>query len=295
MTTTDSSCGNKLLLMSGLVVLFGIASITSLAQKPQKVGYVLEMVGAWNLADTPQSLSLGQQLAGGALLSNASPADGDHVVIANLRGEIIKTVRCKSAVCKECRDTANCEDRIKPLPVTTDQTAVLSAIFQAVMDLFSSKPDRYSIHRARGTNFMLNTDAVLPLEGNNVDVRSIFRDQEKGAYTLQFYSLSESNVSANVWTSADIPLRWDPALPVNVNVTGISPGLYRLSVTHNEDISAAWVLLSDPSDYPRLSAEYEKAVSEAGYWGEAVSPQTKRSYLRAYLEYLTSRGRATNE
>lgn len=295
MTTTDSSCGIKLLLRSAIVVLLGITSTASLAQKPQKVGYVLEMVGAWNLSDSPQPLSLGQQLAGGALLSNPSPADGDHVVIANLRGEIIKTVRCKSVTCKECRDTANCEDRIKPLPVATDQTGILSAIFQAVMDLFSSKPDRYSIHRARGTNFTLNADAVLLLEGSNVDVRSVLRDQEKGDYTLQFYFLSKSNMAANGWVSEDIPLRWDPAMPVNVDVAGIAPGLYRLSVTHNEDISTAWVLLSEQSDYPRLSVEYEKAVAETGHWGEAVSPQTKRSYLRAYLEYLTSHPQTTNE
>ena len=85
----------------------------------QKVGYVLQMQGTWTLRGASQSLSLGQALPAMGFLMNPAPHDQDNIVIADLRGDVIKTVRCKGGVCRECREFGGCYDPIQPLQAHT--------------------------------------------------------------------------------------------------------------------------------------------------------------------------------
>lgn len=92
------------------------------ASAQQKIGFVLAMEGTWTLSgDTPE-LTLGQSLPAMGLLVNPTPRDGDNIVVADLRGEVIKTVRCKNGACRECRQLGGCYDPIQKLPAVADKT-----------------------------------------------------------------------------------------------------------------------------------------------------------------------------
>src|ERR1039457_6894740 len=89
-----------------LTVVLALSCSCALAQ--QRVGYVLEMEGTWTLRASSQPLSMGQALPRAGLLVNSDPLDNDNIVVANLRGEVIKTIRCRSGVCGECRESSGC-------------------------------------------------------------------------------------------------------------------------------------------------------------------------------------------
>src|SRR5689334_6572175 len=94
----------KCLARCAIILWSALVLCDSSAFAQQKVGFVLEMHGKWSDGDAQGFLKLGQLLPGEAVLSNVAPVDDDRIVIANLHGEIIKTVRCKDEVCRECTE-----------------------------------------------------------------------------------------------------------------------------------------------------------------------------------------------
>jgi hypothetical protein len=270
-----------------LTVVLALSCSCALAQ--QKVGYVLEMEGTWTLRASSQPLSMGEALPRAGLLVNSNPLDNDHIVVANLRGEVIKTIRCRSGVCGECRESSGCYDPIQPLPDIGGGTSAFSATLDAVLELFTGKPDRFSIHRVRGIGFSIRRDGIARLNGATVDVRYFLEGQEKGSYELWFVASSEEAQSKKEWKSSPIALNWNPGEAAAVVVNGIHPGLYEMRVQHSGEASSAWVLLCDPAMCPLMTTSFEEFLHQTNAWGDDVTSDTKRSYQRAYLEYLSLR------
>jgi hypothetical protein len=266
-------------------VLLGLSCSCALAQ--QKVGYVLELEGTWTLRPSSQPLSIGQALPRSALLVNSNPLDNDHIAVANLRGEVIKTIRCRSGACWECHESGGCYDPIQPLPDARSGTSAFSATLDAVLELFAGKPDRFSIHRVRGLGFSIRRDGVARLVGGSVNVGYFLEGQEKASYEIWFVASSGETQSKNEWKSSPIALNWNPGEAATVVVNGIQPGLYEMRVQHNGEVSSAWVLLCDSAMYPLMAAPFEEFLHQTNAWGDSVTSDTKRSYQRAYLEYLS--------
>lgn len=256
------------------------------ASAQQRVGYVLQMEGTWMLDGASQPLGMGQALPGGALLLNAAPRDEDNIVVADLKGEIIKTVRCKSGACKECHESAGCHDPIRPLPDAEDKTTMFGTMLDAVLELFTGKPDRYSIHRVRGSESAGRRDGVARLDGSTVDVSYFMEGQEGGPYELQFVSLARMSGNGKAWNSNPININWNPGENAPLVLKGIQPGLYRLSFERKGAQVSAWVLLCDSDTYPSAAASFEEFAKQMNMWGDGVTQDTKKSYQRAYLDYL---------
>src|SRR5208337_1395676 len=139
---------------AGMVSIFlcVLANWAPLALAQQKVAYVLEIEGTWTLKGNAKPLALGQSLPAKGILSNDVPRDNDHIVVADLRGEVIKTIHCMSRVCRECRVSGGCYDPIQPIPDATARVGTISVIVEAVLEFFAGKPNRYSVHRVRGSD-----------------------------------------------------------------------------------------------------------------------------------------------
>src|SRR5208283_4416518 len=129
--------------------------------------------GKWTDGDAQGFLKLGQLLPSEAVLANAAPVDEDRIVIANLHGEIIKTVRCKDGVCRECTESGACYDPILPLPKAGDSARSVTTLLNAVLDLFVEKPERYSVHRVRGAEPEIIRSEVVRLDANAVELGSL--------------------------------------------------------------------------------------------------------------------------
>jgi hypothetical protein len=267
-------------------VIFNGSGCVALAQ--QKVGYVLEMEGTWTAAGTPESLTMGQSVVGGIVVTNPNPADGDHIVIANLHGDITKTIRCVSGVCRECRESGACYDPIQPLPSISESTSTISTVFTAVLELFAGKPDRYSIHRVRGSGFVIPRNGVVRFDHSVVDVSDFLEGQEKGLYEFQFVLLSGQGSSRHEAKSSLNSFDWSPGGKAAFVIEGVDPGLYEMRINRGGETSSAWVLLCNAASYPASAASFRAFARQTDSWGASVTQATKQAYQRAYLEYLAS-------
>jgi hypothetical protein len=258
------------------------------ASAQQKIGYVLTMEGTWTLSGDTHTLTLGQSLPAMGLLANSTPHDGDNIVAADLSGEVIKTVRCKNGVCRECRQLGGCYDPIQRLPGVADKTTAFGTTLSAVLDLFTGKPDRYSVHRVRGAAPMDGAAGVAQVDGYTVDISRFMEGLGKGSYEVQVASLGGADGKERKWRSSSTTVNWNPGNSVPLVLKGIQPGLYVLSLEDKGTSGLAWVLLCDPGAYPSAVASFDRFSKQMEMWGDSVTENTKKSYQRAYLDYLAS-------
>jgi len=268
-------------------ILWGVFIISGSAVfAQQNVGLVLEMHGKWTYGDTQGFLKLGQLLPGNVLLANTAPVDDDRIVIANLHGEVIKTVRCKDGVCRECSESGACYDPIHPLPKAEESTSRVSTLLDAVLELFVEKPERYSVHRVRGADTEVTKTQVNRLEGNIVELGSFLEGREKGRYDIQFVPIyGKTNNGAELQTLQG-EINWNPGERAILAVDGIKPGLYKVHVYRGASIATAWILLCAGEEYKQSNAAFQEFVHQTQVWGKNVTPETKQAYQRAYLDYL---------
>jgi hypothetical protein len=253
----------------------------------EQVGYVLDLQGTWTITGNSARLTRGNSVPGGALIRNGStkPSDSDRIVVADLKGDIIKRIRCKSGVCNECRESGVCYDPIQPLPKTSPQTGVLTAGFRGLMSLFSSKPDRYSVHRVRGISF---PDGIAQVSNDLFDLSSIFKTQQKGLYFLTLSQIP-SEGSSNIWKSDRVSFNWDSLRPEQISIRGIHPGLYEATLEWGGGATSFWILITNPQQYTDHETDFRLLTSQTETWGNDVSGDAKLAYRRAYLAYQATR------
>ena len=260
------------------------------ASAQQKIGYVLAMEGTWTLSGDTHALTLGQSLPATGLLVNASPRNGDDIVVADLRGEVIKTVRCKDGVCRECRQLGGCYDPIQQFPAVPDKTTAFGTTLSAVLELFAGKPDRYSVHRVRGGQPIGRAAGVVQLKGSAVEIGYFMEGLEKGSYEVQLASLVGVSGNERKWRSSVTTVNWNPGNSLPLVLKGIQPGLYLLSFENRGTSGFAWVLLCDSGGYPSALASFDGFSKQMEMWGNSITENTKKSYQRAYLDYLANNG-----
>jgi hypothetical protein len=272
------------------ILLIGLVCVPAALPAPaqQKVGYVLDVQGVWTLRGDSHALEKAKTLPASSLLQNSRPQDEDYVVVADLQGNIIQTIRCHGGVCRECHESGGCYDPIQPLPGPSKQPGAGSALLEVVMELFSEKPDRYSIHRVRGEDSEPVKDEVLPWSGSTVDLASVMAGHPDGVYKVTFAAVGQKSADAVGWQSKPVTLIWRSGARADVEVTDIKPALYVLTIEHNGEPQACWILLADSASYPKVSksfANFSNEITEK--WGSKVNDTTKAAYERVYLQYLS--------
>ena len=262
------------------LTLFG-SCIPILSQ--QRVGFVLEIQGDWAGSDH-EPLRVGQSLQGGLVLNSTTAADGDHIVIANLRGDIVKTIRCKSRICRECTEAGGCYDPIHALPSAPEASGTVSTVLNAVIELLSAKPERYSVHRVRGVEN--SRTEVARLEDDRLDLGSLLEGEEAGTYEFQFISLSKGSQPLNSRTLHGQGT-WNPGgKQQTITISGIEPGLYEVRYDHGPTTGNAWVLLCADPKFKDAAADFQGFRQQTEAWDKSVTDNTRQRYRRAYLEYL---------
>ena len=273
-----------LLECAGLALFLCCLSTIALAQ--ESVGYVLELQGTWATTDGPGKLGRGDSIPGGVLIRNSSttPSDGDRIVVADLKGDIIKRIRCKSGICTECRDSGVCYDPIQPLPDAGPQTSILAAAFHGLMTLFASQPDRYSVHRVRGISI---PDGIAQISNDYLDISSIFKTAPKGSYFFTLRQIPREG-SSNIGGSDRQALEWDPIHSEQISIKGVHIGLYEGALEWSGGATSFWVLITTPQRYPDCETAFRQLASKVEAWGPDVSGDSRLAYERAYLAYLAS-------
>lgn len=260
------------------------------AARQQQAGYVLELAGNWYLAGTPpRRLSPDDPLPAGAVVSAESPRPGDYIVILDNGGDIFARRRCG-------RD----DDCRQPVRLGTTRRSSrpgkLQTLVRSVMTLLLGEHDVYVPLRSRGVGRGLLREAVVSLQGGRLDLAPAFAQTPARDDQVRLREASApAGTPAGAWLG---PFRLaagaggGAALP---RVPGLRPGLYELVLLNSAGgvvVGDAWVLVTAAPAHAGAAAAHAEARALAESWGEQVTPEGARSFLRAHLAHLAGRRKA---
>ena len=245
---------------------------------------VVSIAGDWKYEDA--RVTFGQSLAAKGCLYGS---DGSVVLQSDEKGASPHPFVCE----KPSRDSGcqghNSDRCAVPLdPGKWKPTGGSWGNFwEAVKQLFTGDPEKYMVAASRGIEPGLE-DAVVPLQGHNLDLAPAFRELGAG-----WYGITSSPVAASKTTNSTFELRFVPHNPAVVSAPAIQPGLYRLTLVDKTGAPAGsdcWVLISSPENYSSASDAFQRAVEKSAKWPEDMDPSAVRALLRAYLESLSISG-----
>jgi len=262
-----------------LVVLFSACTICA----QQKFGYVLDVRGEW-LLNGAAKLSKGSSLNVNSVITSVNPSDSSgYIVVADRVGNIFEKRTCS---------TGECSNPIKLPASAGNEQGFVSRLIGAAMALVSSEPAKYSSFVSRGSDLQ---EAVVKLDGSEVDLREVFKNMQGDKYLLRFELLKEK--SSGTPDQKPMPFIWDPKKPAPLQVR-LNPGLYRLSISDVSLLEAegnsapsdneAWVLFASADHYSKAAPSFVAAQNVTKQWGVNVKKTAVREFLRASLDFLTA-------
>jgi hypothetical protein len=245
-----------------------VLSFPGWAQDPNSTkGIVIGVTGDWMLGS--RHLSLGDPLHVG---DTVTPGAGTLTLwFEGHRPDVYP-----------CSPGGPCKHQIH-LP-EADPSPPRKSLLDLVASFFPKEPSRYFAAASRSLEGDLK-EAVVLLQGSQVDVAPTFADLSGETYWVRFESFGE-----NAWKTAPTQVRWHPGKPALASAAGLNPGLYRLTLLEQSGETAgseAWVLLSGPQEYPTTSTAFQEAVNTVATWPASVDPTATRAVLRASLEALS--------
>ena len=213
--------------------------------------------------------------------------DGD--LVGAIDSELVlKTGGGKLFPFKCDRDTmkrTSCVVSLKDVEVKASDSGFFKDVSEAFARLTTHQPEKYMIASSRGIDDELS-DAVVALNGGQVDLRDVFRDMSAGQYYLTF-----SSVDSATSPSPPVPLTYTKGQSLSIPAHDLHEGLYKFSLVdaHGQPAgSDAWVLVASAAAYPSKSAAYDHAVSDSRKLPEEMDPAATRALLRVYLESLVA-------
>jgi hypothetical protein len=255
------------------------------AVRGQAVVFVADVEGQW-LLNNSQPIRKGQQLPSGGVVTNQSGSPQDSISFANLQGAYVP------GLSKTCRVAGECSRPINlPRAKSAGVFGVASALLQGAMAaLYGEHNEGIVIPRGRAVSSL--PEGVVPLDGEQVDLVSIFRHGDANHYYLGFIPKGEESASKGI---GPITFDWNPNKPMSVVVPGIAPGLYELTLMkavedrYVRTDDSSWILIADRKSYRAVSVEFQQAMMLTEKWNRNVSSEAKHSFLRASLSYLATK------
>jgi len=254
-----------------------VSSAYSLQSKAD-AGYVLEIEGSWYVDRNPREyLAIGQRVVAGDVIKIVGPKENDHIVVLGTGKEIIAQRYCARESCL----------RRLLVPFPSSDSGVLDAIWKTAIRLIAGRPVRYSIHGQKGASNNLE-EAVSLFDKGSLDLSSVFRNMPKGVYYLKLLDLGPGSTNAVIGPQR---FDWDPQTSSPLSTSELSPGVYEVTLLlrkgrRYEPTLSVWTLVSNKSQFDRLSDSFRDAVRVTRKWQTSTTDETRRAVLRAYLESL---------
>lgn len=264
-------------------------SICPLMAQDAKAGWVLDLKGQWAVSGGTTLLTQAASVPAGGQLVNLAPKDGDFIRIADLHGELLRSLQCSTTGCSQCTNEDTCSAPIEPLPKSTEQAGLMAATWAGLMDLFVGQPERYSIHRSRslGADTCL-ADGVVPLDASgSADLEGVMKNCEPGSYTLDFVPAGSAATDQAVEDANEATLIWSPTEHTYKSPGDLHPGLYELRFTRDWRSGSAWILACPAAVFKQDVSSFDKFSAVVDGWGNDVGGDSKVAYKRAYLDYLS--------
>jgi len=280
MSVIKSICG---------VVLFVLATAV-LAGAQEKFGYVLDLRGDW-LANGSAKLGKGSALNTNSVITSVNPSDtASYIVVADRSGNIFQRRTCSPG---------ECSNPIKVPATAGNEQGFVSRLIGAAMALVSSEPAKYSSFVSRGGRGLGPElqEAVVKMSGDEIDLSEVFKNMQGEKYLLRFEPLVKGKTARGA-AKRSLSFAWDPKKPAPLNVNGLTPGLYRVSISDVSLLEAeggdepgeneAWILIANPDYYSKAAPSFVAAQNVTKKWGSDVKKTAVREFLRASLDFLTA-------
>ncbi len=258
------------------------------ANAQDKFGYVLDVRGDWML-NSSAKLSKGSAVTVGGVVTTPAPTDGgSYIVIADRTGNIFDR--------RNCGNSGECSKPIKIPASSGAEQSLTSRIIGAAMALVSNDPAKYASLVSRGTDLQ---EAVVKLEGDRIDLSSVFKNMQGDRYLLRFERMSKRVNISRGRSPQPLEFSWDPKKPQPLVAKELVPGLYKVSLlevsllesdagAHDPTGNEAWVLVAGPDQYPKASSTFDAATKVTKQWGANVRQNTAREFLRASLDFINA-------
>jgi hypothetical protein len=163
----------------------------------------------------------------------------------------------------------------------------MATISEALARITRAAPEKYMVAASRGAEAEL-MDAVVPLEGEQIDLRAAFRDMDPGTYYVELGAVGAASTQG-----PPVRVSFAKGQAARAEARGVSGGLYKLALVTEKGEpgdSDCWILVGPPPEYAKQAASYDQAVSESTKLPAEMDAGATRALLRAYLESLASPG-----
>ncbi len=249
--------------VSFFAIILACGSVASIAQI--SAGYVVEVRGDWAL-NGGGSVRAAQKLPAGASIRRRSRASDDIIKIASLTGTLIADQNCA----KSCSGIVSLGGR-------QAGAAEDIGIVRRILDAITGKSLLPSWRNRQARNSSLR-EGVLRLDGGEVDISSVLK--REGGQFLKWRRIAPDESAVN-----------DPVRLTTPILSGFSQGVYELTLVRSngsdfEPVASSWVLISNKETFDADVAAFAEMKRVIDAWGDAVSTETKRSYLQATLRAI---------
>jgi len=215
--------------------------------------------------------------------------DGKESIVIRSRWGALTTFDCANPRELGCKDPLN----LSRLVPTTTEGNVVTAFFDAVLELASDRPSIYDglrqgILRTRGAMKQLS-DGVAELRGGGLNLETILRGWSAGEYFLQLCPLDEAANANCPDQGSAVKYSWDPKQPAPFPAGALRPGAYRLYFCEKgvglpvRTENYADLIVAEEARYRELAADYSRVLDATRDWDSAdpTAPALRRGYLYA--------------
>lgn len=270
----------------GTIALLSLLMMSPATYAQIAIGHVVDISGDWYLypkgaeSNEAQKLSRWQDVPPGGVIRVKSSSGDDSITIVDTRLNILVEKRCASP-------DACYQPIILPLGSKGSEISEeVESLLDRVWGLLWGEPYQSSLYRTRGTAPLLS-EGVVPISNGEVDLGEIMGSTLKGKYSLLAYQGGPVEGRAPA-----IAFDWDPDVAKGIAMGDRLPGLYEISLVSladryllAPDISIR-VLICTSQDYAVKSGSFQHVLSLTEQWTDAVVPETRHAFLRAYLAEL---------
>ena len=274
------------------MIALGLALVgtSQLDAQEAKAGWVLDLNGQWAVSGTTTLLAKAAPVPAGGQLVDLAPKDGDYIRIADLHGDLLKSIRCSTSGCGQCvKNGDSCTAPIEPLPQAPAQPGLIAATWEGLMDLFAGQPERYSVHRSRGLGVEeCVADGVVPHDTTgSAHLGGLLKNCEAGVYTFEFLHTGSAAPNRKDLIAVQSTVTWNPKESAGNAVAALPPGLYRARFSRDMRSGSAWMLVCASPAFEEDQASFKRVSAVVDGWGQQVERDSKEAYKRAYLDYLS--------
>lgn len=244
------------------------------------MGVVMEVEGEWFLAGASRPLARAERVPAGGRVVVKNPSPYDYIVIMRRNGELLAR--------RDCSRQNQCDAPIV-LPAEGGRAPSVAEVFiETVIGLMWGKKYEEPAGGVRGGALR---EAVLLLDDGRINLAPVFRTPPDKRFCVRLRPVPRGDeLSRAAWLG---PFEMENISGALLPIGG--PGLFEIEA--HESVrgectgggDSSWVLVAGAGAYQKASDSFREAVELTEGWGDGArpGPETKRRFLRAYLERLT--------